>query len=142
MPNPGKPLSLKLISGSRRMSDASRSVRLPLIDGVPPAPEWLPNEHAIREWKRLAPILHANKLLTAPALSILGHACALHGKIAQTLASGQQPKAALLGVYRQLLNDFGLTPATRGKLSATASGNSFVRNGKRTLPGRKTDIAT
>lgn len=140
MPNPGKPTSLKLISGSRRVckSGVSRLADdthvMPSLATVPQAPPWLPNAHARCEWDRLTPLLVANRLLTEAGLTVLAHACALHGSIVQAMAAGQQPKAATVSVYRQLINDFGLTPAAQTKVPARAGGagaNPFSRHGCR-----------
>jgi hypothetical protein len=131
MPRPVKPTHLKVISGSRRPS--TPAVSLPLVEEVPPAPDWLPNVHAVREWNRLVPLLIANRVLTEPAISALAMLCALHGKIIQLWMAGQSPTGFLLSQYRALLGDFGLTPATQGKVhsGASPSGNPFRRNGVR-----------
>lgn len=74
MPGPGKkPASLKVVAGTdRKDRTAIIVVELPLIKEVPPAPDWLPNAHAVKEWDRLAKILTANKLLAEGGLSALG----------------------------------------------------------------------
>lgn len=140
MPNPGKPHALKVITGSRRIAkDAPITSTFPVIDAAPPAPQWLPNAHAVSEWNRLAPLLVANRLLTEPALQVLGHVCALHGVIVERMGKGQPPNAALISVYRGLINDFGLTPVAQVKVRPAggepSTANPFARNGKRPLPG-------
>ena len=73
MPGPGKkPRSLKVVAGTDRKDRAPvGGVDLPPVSAVPPAPDWLPNAHAVKEWDRLAPILVANKLLTEGGISPL-----------------------------------------------------------------------
>ncbi|ABE42916.1 hypothetical protein [Polaromonas sp. JS666] len=136
MPNPGKPDSLKLITGSRRLSKAAPVATLPPVATVPAAPDWLVNAHAVKEWNRLALILVANKLLTEASLSPLAHACCLFGRLAQSWASGIPPTAALQAQYRNLINDFGLTPVSQGKVPPsgpdTPGGNRFSRHGRHT----------
>src|SRR4051812_10310773 len=111
MSNPSKPHNLKVIQGtSRKDRDGPPAVDLPLVEGIPSPPEWLPNHHAVTEWRRLAPILHANRLLSTAALSTLAMLCALHGKIVQLLCAGETPTSAMVSQYRGLSNDFGLTP--------------------------------
>ncbi|WP_460763558.1 hypothetical protein [Lysobacter fragariae] len=114
---------------------APPAVELPLVDAIPEAPDWLPNAHAIKEWKRLAPILHANKLLTEAGLTTLGVLCALFGKICQLYAAGESPTGHMVAQYRALANDFGLTPVAQGKVRAngegTKPGNKFAGIGKR-----------
>lgn len=137
MPGPGKkPAGLKVVAGTTRKDrDESPSVGLPTVSAVPEAPDWLPNAHAVKEWERLAPILVANKLLTEAGTMALAHLCALHGKIVQLYAAGEAPVASMVSQYRNLINDFGLTPVAQGKVKPVgeeAKGNPFARNGKRT----------
>lgn len=130
------PHELKVVAGTDRPDRKSdEGVDLPLVDKVPPAPDWLPNVHAKKEFKRLAAILHANRLLTEGGLMSLGHLCALHGKLVQLWSAGESPSGHLLSQYRNLINDFGLTPVSQGKVKPGAgaenSGNKFATNGKR-----------
>ena len=138
MANPRKPPQLKLIAGTERKDrDTGPAVTLPLVSAVPGAPEWLPNAHAVNEWERLAPILTANKLLTEAGCSALGHLCALHGKLVQIWAAGEVPTGQLQAQYRNLLNDFGLTPIAQGRARPAgkeADANPFTRNGQRNAP--------
>lgn len=138
MSNPKKPAGLKVISGTDRKDRAHTPVVefVPLVE-CPPHPDWLPNGHAIKEWNRLAPILTVNKLLTDADLGALGQLCALHGKIVQLYAAGEAPGASLVATLRTLLNDFGLSPVARGKVSPAASSagaekpNAFAGQGKK-----------
>ena len=136
MSNPRKPSHLKAVAGTARADrEPATFVDLPLVDSVPPAPDWLPNGHAIKEWDRLAPILHANKLLTEAAVSTLAQMCALHGKIVQLYAAGESPNASMVAQYRALANDFGLTPVAQGKVRGggekSAPDNPFAKHAKR-----------
>lgn len=135
MPNPRKPRALKVIAGTDQPSRRERGgADLPAVSEVPKAPDWLPNAHAKKEWNRLAPILVANGLLTDGGLSALGTLCALHGKLVQLWAAGESPTGHMLAQYRNLINDFGLTPVAQGKVKSVGSeekaGNRFSRNGK------------
>lgn len=137
MAGPGKkPANLKMVAGTERKDrQADSGIDLPTLSKVPPAPDWLPNAHAIKEWDRLAAILTANKLLTEGGLSALGMLCALHGKIVQLYAAGEAPTASMAGTLRNMENDFGLTPVAQGKVKpvgAEDKGNKFASNGKRT----------
>jgi len=131
---PKKPRSLKAVAGTQRPDRYDGpSVELPLVTELPSAPDWLPNAHAVKEWERLAPLLTANKLLTAGGLSALGMLCAVHGKLVQLFAAGEPPTAALLSHHRNLTNDFGLTPVAQGKVKPVAErpeANPFERNGR------------
>lgn len=138
MPGPGKkPASLKMVAGTERKDRevSHKAADLPVLSSVPPAPDWLPNSHSIKEWDRLAGILTANKLLTEGGLSALGMLCALHGKIVQLYAAGEAPTASMAGTLRNMINDFGLTPVAQGKVTPVSDGdkgNKFASNGKRT----------
>lgn len=132
---PRKPTQLKVIAGTmQKCREPAPSVVLPLVAAVPEAPDWLPNAHAVKEWDRLAPILTANKLLTEAGCSTLGHLCALHGKLVQIWAAGEVPTGQMQAQYRNLINDFGLTPVAQGKVKPQgkeADANPFARNGNR-----------
>jgi len=135
MANPKRPRSLKVIAGTERndRDGAAPIVDLPVLSDVPPPPDWLPNAHARKEWDRLAPILTANKLLTEGGLSALGMLCALHGKIVQLYAAGESPTGHMLAQYRNLTNDFGLTPVAQGKVKPSGGkeeANQFKKNGR------------
>lgn len=136
MPAPKKPAGLKVAAGTERKDRAAtKAVDLPIILVAPSAPDWLPNAHAVKEWNRLAGILAANKLLTEGGLSALGMLCALHGKLVQLWAAGEAPTGHMMAQYRNLINDFGLTPVAQGKVKPvgeTDKGNKFANNGKRT----------
>ena len=135
MPRSKTPRTLKAIAGTIQPCRDIPQVELPVIAEIPPAPDWLPNAHAIREWDRLAPILVANKLLTQAGLSAFGLLCAQHGKMVQLFLAGESPNAAMLASYRNLINDFGLTPVAQGKVKlgapAQEKGNAFANNGQR-----------
>jgi phage terminase small subunit len=120
MAGPGKkPPQLKVVAGTARKDRASETVvELPTIEKAPEPPTWLLNAHAVNEWHRLAKILTANKLLTEGGLSVLGVLCSVHGEIVRQTSVGMMPPAHLVAQYRQLANDFGLTPVAQGKVRA------------------------
>lgn len=138
MPGPGKkPAVLKSISGTVQpcRADPAPVLVLPALVACPEPLDWLPNAHAVKEWVRLAPILVANALLNEANLSAFGHMCALHGKIVQLYTAGEAPTGHMIAQYRNLINDFGLTPVAQGKVKAVDGGrpaNRFATNGKRT----------
>lgn len=126
---PKRPTHLKAISGTERPDRAAPvGVVLPTLDAVPAPVDWLPNAHATNEWRRLAPILVANKLLTEADLSAFGHLCALHGKMVQLWSAGESPTGHMVAQYNALAAAFGLSPAWRGKVKPVADkekGNAF-----------------
>ncbi|MGA8147779.1 MAG: hypothetical protein WB870_09435 [Gallionellaceae bacterium] len=135
MSNPKKPPTLKVICGTERPSRRGQpKVELPILSSVPPAPAWLPNAHAKNEWDRLARILTANKLLTQAGTSSLAILCAVHGMVVEMFEAGKAPTGHLIAQYRNLANDFGLTPVAQGKVRPAPAGkeadaNPFARNG-------------
>jgi len=136
MPGPGKkPAGLKVVAGtSRKDREAPPPADLPVVTEIPKAPDWLPNAHAVKEWDRLAPILVANKLLTEGGLSAFGMLCSLHGKLVQLWSAGEAPVASMVAQYRNLINDFGLTPVAQGKVKPVGeapAANAFSKNGRR-----------
>lgn len=135
MPGPGrKPSSLKSIAGTDRPDRKTEgSVALDPLGELPPAPNWLPNAHAKKEWQRLGPILVANGLLTDGGLSAFGMLCSLHGKLVQLWSAGESPTGHMVAQYRNLINDFGLTPVAQGKVKPVGEkpqGNAFAKNGR------------
>lgn len=134
-----KPRALKVISGTdqpcRRDEGEPLFVEEPL-DELPAAPDWLPNAHAVKEWNRIAQILHAAKMLTPSNLQPLAVLCASFGRIVQQYAAGSAPSASDLAQYRGLVTEFGLTPMSQNRLKPTDGGgkekqNRFSRFGKR-----------
>ena len=90
----------------------------------------MPNAHAVNAWKRLAPILVANKLLSEVDLYALGHFCAIHGKITQLWAAGESPTGHMVAQFNALGAAFGLSPAWRGKVKPVGNkdaGNKFAK---------------
>jgi phage terminase small subunit len=134
---PKKPAALKVISGTNQPCRAAPppAVELPAVIVVPAPPKWLKNKHAVDEWKRLAPILTANKLLTEGGLSAFGHMCALHGAVIQLWMANETPTASMISTLQSMINDFGLTPVAQGKVKPNGGeekkGNKFAGNGKR-----------
>ena len=135
MPQPRKPNHLKVIAGTDQPCRmAVDPVDLPLATQIPDPPNWLPNVHAVNEFKRLAPILFNTGLLTEAGEMALGHMCALHGKLVQLWSAGEAPTGHMMAQYRALVNDFGLTPVAQGKVRASGKdgeGNPYAARPKR-----------
>lgn len=131
-----KPSQLKVIAGTDRPDRPDPElVDLPLVGAVPDPPDWLPNAHAVKEWKKLAGVLHATGLLTEAGLGPLAVLCSLFGKIVQLNAAGETPTGHMIAQYRSLANDFGLTPVAQGKVKGggkeVPDGNPFAKHAKR-----------
>lgn len=135
MAYPKKPARLKLISGTARKDrDNGVTVELPTVDSVPDAPGWLPNAEAVNEFNKLAGVLFNNGLLLEGSISSLGHLAAIHGMLVKLWSAGLTPSGHLMAQYRNLSNDFGLTPVSSSKIGGAApvaKANKFASNGKR-----------
>jgi len=135
MARPVKPRQLKILSGTLQpCRDRAAGIEVTPLTDRPDPPDWLPNEHAVKEWNRLVPILLSNKLLAEADITALGHMCALHGKLVQLWSAGETPTASLLSTLRGMQADFGLSPHSRAKVPPAAdnpSGNRFASNGRR-----------
>ncbi len=132
MPYPKKPNHLKAIEGTARKDRMTEDIPLPLLDECPVAPSWLPNEHAVSEFNKLAHILFSLGLLNQANVGGLGLMCSLFGKIITIFLEDEVPSAHLVAQYRNLLNDFGLTPVAQGKVNVNVEKpkeNAFKKNG-------------
>lgn len=115
MPYPRKPHHLKVISGSRQPDAVDADIGAHALEGMPDPPDWLPNAHAVKEFKRLGAIALRLGRLTDANLSAFAMLCSVHGKIVQLLAAGETPTGFLLSQYRALINDFGFISVTSAK---------------------------
>jgi hypothetical protein len=127
MPGPAKlPPHLKVIRGTfaeGRDVDAPASA-LPVLDKLPSPPIWLRRiPHGLREWKRIGPILIANRLLSEGSLSTFATLCALHGRNIEKFQRGDTPSGAHLSQYRALAASFGLLAMN---LSTPTPSNPFA----------------
>lgn len=123
-----KPASLKLLAGTARADRAAPATpALPAIDTTPNPPLWLTNVDAVKEWRRLSPILVANHLLHQGNVSLLGQLCALHGRLVEMWTGGATPTAALLSAYRGLYNAMGLSSMAL-QAPADPKTNRFLRH--------------
>ena len=137
MARPKAPSNIHELRGSYTNHPERRRYNPAPVDTLaepPPAPDWLPNGHAVAEWARLTRILAANKLLTEGGLSALATLCAVHGKLVQLWTASETPRTSLLAQHRCLTSDFGLTPASQGRArhgGPDKGPNAFSNNGKR-----------
>lgn len=105
----------------------------PITGDIQP-PDWL-EVHAMKEWKRIVPILQRKRVLSEADLSALAMMCMLHGKIVKASIGGVEVHAADTAQLRLYLSEFGLTPAARTRVAAqsgngeeTKPDNPFSRN--------------
>ena len=105
------PRHLKLLRGTLQpcRDVAPATPGLPVLDVAPIPPAWMTDLTALAEFRRLAAVLMANSLLTSGNVALLAHLAMLHARITAAWLAGETPTAALLGVYRKLSGDLGLT---------------------------------
>lgn len=132
---PPKPAELKVIEGTFRPDRVAPYRPRPKVE-IPSCPSWLGRE-AKREWRRITPHLEKLGLITQVDRSALAAYCqayhrwweaekliAEHG-LTFTTPKGyvqQRPEVGIantaLKQMRMFLTEFGLTPASRTKVSA------------------------
>ena len=118
MANPRKPTALKVLEGTERKDRMNPAEPRFLPTEEADAPDWLNGPVALAEWYRLRDVLEGQRVLTEADLTALGHLCNLHGKCVEKWRLGSQPTAAELTQLRMFYVEFGLTPASRAKVSS------------------------
>jgi len=131
MPGPKKaPRHLKLLKGTlQACRDKPAGAGLPALDAATP-PAWMQDVVAVAEFRRLAGVLAANKLLTAGNVALLAHLAMLHARLTAAWSTGETPTAALMTVYRRLSGDLGLT-ALSLPAPAASKPNRFLMGKRR-----------
>ena len=119
-----KPHALKLLGGTAKPG-AEPEIALPLAeDGTPP--NWLTEPDAIEVWDRLYHLLSGLGVLTEGDVDALAQLCDLQGQIIKARRIGGLPNSSLVQQLRTYYNEFGMTPASRGRVKAP--GNSKASN--------------
>jgi phage terminase small subunit len=123
-----KPAHLKLIAGTTR---DDRPEDPPAVAGdqalveLPDPPDWLPNEEAKNEWRKIGVLLVERGQLDTSRLMSLGIYCSVAGKIAQKFRAGEMPAAHLLAQFKALGKEIGvLTTASQQSASTKPAGSS------------------
>lgn len=131
-----QPTALKRLKGTLRPGRENKAEPKPSMpDGVPHQPCWL-NPTATAIWFDLAPKVRAMRVLTDADLDALANLCiaqsmvrdctaaiARDGMTVQSPRSAPMPHPAIrvqreyLMIAKSLMVEFGLTPASRGRLS-------------------------
>lgn len=136
MPPKVKPTILKLVSGTARADRTNKNEPTPEI-GIPTPPHHL-SKHAGEEWRRISPLLEDMGLVSEADRSALAMYCqawgdhvkaeymirksghvitTTNGNIIQSPWVGISNKAKLTA--HKFLVEFGLTPASRSKVSSS-----------------------
>lgn len=147
-----KPTALRVFEGQRLERPAGRQDEpCPDVSTLPIAPDWL-GEWGRAAWDRMAPVLHATKLLTDADVNLFEQWCYAHdvfhqarlelaaGGICIDTQKGRQanPAAKVMSVQTGIIIKigqlFGMGPSSRVGLSAPTqdSGHDDLDNFKRT----------
>lgn len=139
MPTPKKPTKLKVLQGTYRKDRANANEPVPDTT-IPSPPDHLTQEASV-EWGRISHQLYKLGLLSDLDRSALAAYCqvygrwvkaerelALTGNLLDTTPNGMKQQHALVGIankamelMHKFLIEFGLTPASRTKVSAKQS---------------------
>jgi phage terminase small subunit len=96
-------------------------IAYPVLEEMPPMPNWLPNPDAVEEWNRLAPFLFSIGVMNKGSIHAFAHYCALHGTLVAGYRKSEMPNAAMINALRGLQTEFGLTPMSNAKMGMTKS---------------------
>ena len=108
--NPAKPTELKLLEGNRGHRPIPDDNPEPKsMEAFPDPPEWL-DDIAREEWTERGRELFDMGVLTSVDLPAFEFYCYLYSK------ARQDPNNQNLQQLRMYMNEFGITPASRGKL--------------------------
>lgn len=127
--------ALRELAGTNRADRQAPApgVEFDVIPLLPEPPVWMSNKWAVHEWHRLGPMLLRFGLLTQGNITAFAQMCAVHGDLATTYQKKRSPVASKVAMYRNLVSEFGLTPASASKVRApdpAQKGNAFRNNGK------------
>ena len=132
MANKRKPRALKIIQRTLRKDRDHPEPEFPPATNLDP-PDWLGSVDALNLWKTLVGLLAPQGLLTEADVMPLGHLCNAHGEILKLYRAGMEPTAAQRAQLRYMFDEFGLTPASRGKVKQSGTGQ--VKNPFQALTG-------
>lgn len=118
MPNARKPTALKVLAGTNQPCRANPDEpQYEVSEGMEPPP-WLRDGTAVAVWNDLAGILEGHRVLTVADRHALAQLCNLESASQSVWRSGETPNNAMLNQIRMFLQEFGLTPASRAKVSS------------------------
>ena len=124
MPQPMKPTALKVLTGTVRKDRANPDEpQYEVSEGMGPPP-WLRDGTAVAVWNELAGILEGHRVLTVADRHALAQLCNLESAAQAVWRSGETPNNAMLNQIRMFLQEFGLTPASRPKVSGAGPAKS------------------
>lgn len=128
------PAGAKIITGTFRKDRASEdAVDYELVQEFPAAPQHL-NLDGVDMWEKLGPQLVASKVLQVVDLYALEQLCCSWQRFRAKMKAGMEPTAAEDNAMKSLFAEFGMTPASRAKVTSSSDkkpANKFANNGQR-----------
>jgi phage terminase small subunit len=118
--NPRKPTRLHVLTGTFRKDrhgGRRNEPRYAPMRGS--APAWV-GRHGRALWRRIAPALVAEGVLTEADRAIFETFCALYGALREAVAAGAPLPLKATAEFRHHANALGLTPSARSKVSGHA----------------------
>jgi phage terminase small subunit len=112
----------------------------PEVVNYPPAPDYMVNEDAVKEWDRVIRLLVVNRIMTEGELQSVAMLCNVTGQLIADARARRPINCQLMSQFRTLSNDFGFTPMSRLKTQKPhnpPSRNPFAKNGRQ---GQRTDL--
>lgn len=121
MGRPRKPNRLKLLQGTDRPGRMYPEVEYVPLGEVPAPPDDLDGPDAVLMWEEIAPQLHAVGIFTAMDKFIVLRLCNLHSAILRLERAHQRVPTSDVQVFSQLLQQLGMTPASRSKVATSGA---------------------
>ena len=113
---------LKSIIGSEKRKPKENPVGMPIsqlksvkpLGALTPIPHWLArNARAKEEYLEVGPLLVEAGLLTRANLNLFVAGCQAIGRVIEEMEKGGAINQSLMGQYKQMLTEFGLTPTSQ-----------------------------
>ena len=117
-----KPHGLKVLQGTAKPGDEP-AVEFPVAASDAP-PYWMTNDHAVREWDVLFPLLSTTRIMTAAYRSKLALLCMALAEVVQLYELHRFPSASQLARLSSLYSDFGLDPVSCGRVKPVGKAES------------------
>ena len=130
MPNPRKPTRLKVLQGTDRPDRTNPNEPTYEPTSGLEAPDWLNGVEAIRVWDELIALLEGSRVMTSADRLALATLCNMQADVIDAWKGRSKPTAAETTQLRLYYETFGLTPASRSKVSKAGdkdSGNKYAK---------------
>jgi phage terminase small subunit len=124
---------LKLLAGTDRPDRKVDAPEFDVVTEFPPPPTTL-DVYGSEMWNNLGPQLVAARVLQTVDLFSMEQLCYAWQRFKRNAVAGNDMTAAENTALKSLFSEFGMTPASRRKITASEkekTGNKFANNGKK-----------